>query len=49
MQYDVNGNFRKKCESQREVERTLGIQQQNIFKVANGQRNHAGGYVWKYE
>ena len=49
LQYDLNGNFIKKWESQREAGKTLGIQQSNIFKVANEQRNHAGGYVWKYE
>lgn len=47
-QFDKNYNFIKTYYSSYEVERELGIAQQNISKVCKGKRNYAGGFRWKY-
>lgn len=39
----------KRWASSYEIERELGIQQQNISKVCKGLRNSAGGFKWKYD
>lgn len=47
-QYDLNGNLIKTWYSMNEASGTLNITQQNISKCCKGQRQKAGGYVWKY-
>jgi len=47
-QYDKSGNFIKKWYSSYEIQRGLGIIQQNISKVCKGKRKTAGGFIWKY-
>jgi hypothetical protein len=45
-QYDMNGNFIKTFDSITDVTKTLGIN--NIVKVLQGKRSHAGGFVFLY-
>lgn len=47
-QYDFDGNLIKIWNSQTEPEKALGIFQANIYKVCNGKRKQAGGYIWRY-
>lgn len=47
-QYDLNGNFIKKWNSQREITNELKIPQQNISLCVRGKRNKAHNYIWKY-
>lgn len=42
------GESIKQFDSPLFAEQELGICRQNICKVCNGSRNHAGGYFWKY-
>jgi hypothetical protein len=49
LQYDLNGNFIREWECARQINRELGIQQQNIGKCCLGKRPTAGGYVWKFK
>ncbi len=49
LQYDRKGNFIKRWNTAREVTEKLGIDYRNISAVLKGQRNHTGGYVWKYD
>lgn len=48
-QYDLDGNFIREWACSREVKRQLGINASNIRACCNGQRNKAGGYMWKYK
>ena len=48
VQLSLKGEYIKTWDSFSGVQRELGIQQANIHKVLNGQRNHAGGYKWMY-
>lgn len=47
-QLDMEGNFIREYFNTREAERLTGIAYQNIWKVCNNQRVHAGGYKWEY-
>ncbi len=49
LQYDRKGKFIKRWNTAREVTEKLGIDYRNISAVLKGQRNHTGGYVWKYD
>lgn len=49
LQYDLNGNFIKEWKSAREVYNVLKIQYKNISKCCKGERNKAGGYIWKFK
>lgn len=49
LQYDLQGNFIKKYFGIAEAQRETGIIFQNISKVCKGQRNSAGGFIWRYE
>lgn len=48
-QYDKCKNFIKEWYSSQQAQRELGIFQANISKVALGQRNYAGGFIWSYK
>lgn len=47
-QYDENYNLLKTWNSCIEIQETLNIDKGNIFKVCQGKRKTAGGYIWKY-
>ena len=47
--YSRDGELLAKYYGALEAERTTGVCFQNIFKVCNGERKTAGGYVWRYE
>ena len=49
IQISMNNEEIKRWASSYEIERELGIQQQNISKVCKGLRNSAGGFKWKYD
>jgi hypothetical protein len=49
LQLDINGNLIKEWYSSYEIQRELGILQQNISKVCKGKRRSAGGFIWKYK
>ena len=46
--YNLQGEFLKKYNSVIEAQRETGVPNPNIVKVCKGIRNHAGGYIWKY-
>lgn len=48
IQLDMEGNFIKEFINVRIAERELNIAYQNIWKVCNNRRNHAGNYKWMY-
>lgn len=47
-QYDLHGNFIKTWDSIMDVERELGINNGNISSCCNGNKNSAGGFIWKH-
>ncbi len=47
-QYDLDGNFIKRWNSQREITNELNIPQQNISLCVRGKRNKTHNYIWKY-
>ena len=47
-QYDDDWNLIKVWEGQTAASRALKIQQVNIGKAARGEREHAGGFRWKF-
>ena len=47
IQYDKQGNFIKKWNSQAEAARQLNIKQGDISRCVNGKRNYCGGFIWK--
>lgn len=49
LQFSKTGEFIRKWESAKEVERELGLNQGNISKCCQGKLKSAGGYVWGYE
>ena len=49
IQYDKNGNYIQEWECIRQIERQLGICNQNISKCCKGKYKSCGGYVWKYK
>jgi predicted GIY-YIG superfamily endonuclease len=49
LQYSKSGKFIKKWVSVRDVGRKLNINVGNLSQCALGNRQSAGGYVWKYE
>ena len=46
--YNLNGEYIRTFSCSREASRVLNIDQGSISKAANGIRNKAGGYKWKY-
>jgi len=46
-QYDLQGNFIKKWDSQKDVERELGFRQNCISNCALGRSKSSYGYVWR--
>jgi hypothetical protein len=49
LQYDLNGNFIKKWNSAKEVERELGFKSYNICKCLKNKCKKSYNYIWKYE
>ena len=49
LQYDLHGNFIKKYYGIAEAQRETSVQFKNISKVCKGERNSAGGFIWRYE
>ena len=47
-QYDLNGIFIKTWNSLTQVEKELGLWQQNITKCCQGKYKTVGGYIWRY-
>ncbi len=47
-QYSMSGEFMVNYVSMNMAARVSNIPQANIWKVCNGQRNSAGGFVWEY-
>lgn len=48
-QFDLNGNWIKDWESQRQVQRETGLKQGNINHVLKGKCKKAHGFIWKYK
>lgn len=48
-QYTLDMCFIKTYDAVSDVEREKGISHGNISMCANGIRNHAGGFIWRYE
>lgn len=46
--FDLNNNFIKEYYSVAQAERENDANQANIRKTCNGERNKAGGFVWKW-
>ena len=49
LQYDLQGNFIKEFPSVNEASRELGKSQANISRCANGFKNQAYGFIWKFK
>jgi predicted GIY-YIG superfamily endonuclease len=49
LQYDLEGNFIKEYESQREAERQTGINNSAINNTLKGISKNSGGFIWKYK
>jgi hypothetical protein len=49
LQYDLEGNFIKQWDSQKEVFNSLGIKPSAIWSNIKGITKQAGGYKWKYK
>lgn len=49
LQYDIDGRFIREWKSIQSVESELKISHGNIISVLRGNRNKAGGFIWKYK
>jgi group I intron endonuclease len=49
LQFDKEMNFIKEWTSGIEIERTIGICNNNVSRAANGYQNSAGGFIWKFK
>lgn len=49
LQYDLQGNFIKEFPSVHEASREFGKSRANISSCANGFRNQAYGFIWKFK
>lgn len=49
LQFDEYGNFIQEWECAMDVERILGINNNHIGSVCNGNRKTAGGFVWRHK
>lgn len=49
LQFTKEGNFVKRWESIREVERELGFNEGNISSCCLGRYNSSYGFIWRYE
>lgn len=48
-QFDLDGNWIRDWESQRQVQRETGLRQGSINHVLKGRQKMAHGYIWKYK
>ena len=48
IQYNLNGNFLAKFVSASEASRISGISKTCITRCCRGEREHSGGFLWKY-
>jgi hypothetical protein len=46
--YNLNNEFIKKYDCLMDAQRETSVPNSNIVKVCKGERNHAGGYIWRY-
>lgn len=46
--YDLNGNFVAKYKSVADASRSTGLSKTSISRASRGEREQAGGYIWKY-
>ncbi len=49
LQYSLDGKFIREWNGVMTVEKELSIHHSNIIKCINGERNHSGGFKWKYK
>ena len=49
LQYDIEGRFIREWKSIQSIESELKIRHGNIVSVLRGNRNKAGGFIWKYK
>ena len=49
LQYSLDGKFIKEWNGIMTVEKELSIHHSNIIKCINEERNHTGGFKWKYK
>lgn len=49
IQMDMDGNVIARYVSQQMAAELTGIQQSSISQVCNNKRNHAGGYIWRFD
>lgn len=47
-QFTLNGNFVRKWNSTREIERELGVSHSNIIACCKGRQKTSKGYLWRY-
>ncbi|RKS01456.1 NUMOD1 domain-containing DNA-binding protein [Flavobacterium sp. 102] len=47
-QFDLDGNFLEKFNSVSKASEQTAISKSGIAKCCRGERNHSGGYLWKY-
>ena len=48
-QYDLNGNFIKKWDCQKDIQRELGFDERNISACATGKVKTSFGFIWKHK
>lgn len=48
-QYDLNDNFIRSFDTIKEANKATRINTTDIYRVAIGERNKAGGYIWKFQ
>lgn len=48
-QYSLDGTWIKDWECIKDVNRELKVNSSNIVSVCKADRNHAGGFIWKYK
>ena len=49
IQYDLNGNYIMTFKSISKASKKTGCNKTSIAKVCRGERNHAGGFVWRFK
>ena len=49
LQYNLGGEEINRFSSASEASQSTGANKSSIAKVCRGERNHAGGYIWKYK
>lgn len=47
VQYDLNGNYCNKYATIKQASEAVGVSNTSVAKAVRGERNSAGGFVWK--